>query len=129
MIVYLKTDSPVCEISLEGADGAQKAYTWEAGRSLAKDLLGYLKARLEEEQSSWADISGMVVFRGPGSFTGLRIGVTVANAIAYAQTIPVIGTEGENWQAEGRRRLIAGEDDRIVLPEYGREARITQPRK
>lgn len=129
MIVCIKTDSPVCEVSTLREGDSIKAHTWEAGRELAKGLLGYIEECLQADAAQWSDVTGIVVFRGPGSFTGLRIGATVANTIAYAQGIAVVGSMGEDWQKIGTERLRNGENDRIVLPEYGREARITQPRK
>ena len=50
------------------------------------------------------------------------------NAIAYAQEIPITGQTGDGWLTEGIARLQRGENDQIVLPEYGAPARITQQR-
>ena len=75
------------------------------------------------------DITGIVVFRGPGSFTGLRIGVTVANSLAYSRNVPIVGELGEDWAKKGISRIFAGESDDVVMPEYGGEANITAPRK
>ncbi len=104
-------------------------YEWQAGRELARDMLGYLRDRLAEHGKAFADIQGIGVFRGPGSYTGLRIGLTVLNTLASAQRIPIVGATGDGWEAEALRRLAHGEDDKIVLPEYGGEAHITKPKK
>jgi tRNA threonylcarbamoyladenosine biosynthesis protein TsaB len=69
------------------------------------------------------------VFQGPGSFTGLRIGITVANAIAYAQSVPIVGTRGEHWMADGIKRLQSGQNDTRVMPYYGADPNITKPGK
>jgi len=128
MILLLDTSTPICKLSFIEGDWRHDDQ-WEAARELAKGLLGYLQTQLENNGKTWTDISGIVAFQGPGSFTGLRIGLTVLNTIANAQHIPIIGSVGENWQQEGLIRLEEGEDDKIVLPEYGGEAHITQPRK
>jgi len=128
MILLLDTSTPTCKLSFIEGDWRYDDQ-WEAARELAKGLLGYLQTQLENNGKTWTDISGIVAFQGPGSFTGLRIGLTVLNTIANAQHIPIIGGVGENWQQEGLIRLEAGGDDKIVLPEYGGEAHITQPRK
>lgn len=128
MILFLDTSTYTCKLSL--VDGEWRYDDqWEANRELAKGLLGYLRDQLEKNQKSWNDITGIVAYQGPGSFTGLRIGLTVLNTFAEAQGIPIVGATGEDWQESGLRRLEAGENDKIVLPEYGSEAHITQPRK
>lgn len=130
MILALKTDSSEVYLALYDDTGALKAEeTWDAGRELAKYLLGHIDALLKQAGSDWKSVSGIAVFKGPGSFTGLRIGITVANTLAYANGVAIVGTSGENWLSEGLSRLNAGQNDRIVLPEYGAEAHITTPKK
>jgi tRNA threonylcarbamoyladenosine biosynthesis protein TsaB len=128
MILFLDTSTYTCKLSLFDGDWRYDD-EWEANRELAKGLLGYLRDQLEKNGKKWEDISGIVAYKGPGSFTGLRIGLTVLNTFAEAQGIPIVGTTGEDWQKTGRERLEKGENERIVLPEYGSEAHITQPRK
>jgi tRNA threonylcarbamoyladenosine biosynthesis protein TsaB len=124
MIICLDTSTPTCRLTL-----GVHSYEWEAGRELAKSLLGYLEEKLNDQQASWKDVTGLAVFRGPGSFTGLRIGMTVMNTLADSLQIPIVGETGENWQEQALERLKRGENDQIVLPEYGSEAHITQPKK
>lgn len=128
MIILLDTSTPVCKLSLVEGEWRYDD-EWEANRELAKGILGYLHTQLERHGKSWRDISGIVGFRGPGSFTGLRIGLTVLNTLADAEHIPIVGMTGDDWQTMGIRRLEDGQNDKIILPEYGREANITQPRK
>lgn len=111
------------------SEGTEHTYEWEAHRTLARDMLAYLRDTLARHDATLADITGIGVYRGPGSFTGLRIGMTVLNTLADATKVPIVGTSGENWQHDALERLRSGENDSIVLPLYGAEARITQPRK
>ncbi len=128
MILLLDASTPICKLTL--IDGEKRLDDeWQADRELAKGLLGYIQKQLQKNNASWTDISGIGVFRGPGSFTGLRIGLTVTNTIAAAQSIPIVGAVGEAWQKEVMEMLNNGKDDKIVLPFYGSEARITKPRK
>ena len=128
MILLIHTATPTCFLTfIDGGDRVE--VEWEAGRELANDLLGRLDGSLKDNGWTWDDLSGIVAFQGPGSFTGLRIGLTVVNTIARAQNIPIVGAVAEDWQATGLARLQQGENDQIVLPEYGGEAHITTPRK
>jgi tRNA threonylcarbamoyladenosine biosynthesis protein TsaB len=128
MILLLDTSTPVCKLVL--VDGStQVAAEWQADRTLAKGLLSYIQQQLDAQGKTWHDVDGIGVFKGPGSFTGLRIGLTVLNTAADALRLPIVGATGDDWQADALTRLKAGEDDKIVLPEYGSEAHITKPRK
>lgn len=129
MILFLDTSTTVCSLRLLINETENVIDEWDAGRRLSTELLSYLHDQLTQHQKTWNDISGIVVFRGPGSFTGLRIGHTVLNTLAHANSIPIIGEVGDDWQENGLRRLRAGEDDQLVMPLYGAGATITQPRK
>lgn len=128
MILLLDTSSPVCRLTL--VDGEWRYDTsWDAKRELAKGLLGYLERELKAQDKGFADLTAMGVFRGPGSFTGLRIGIAVINTLADGLSLPVVGATGEDWQALALERLERNENDVIVMPLYGGDAHITRPRK
>ena len=128
MILLWKSADMTVRLALVEGD-ARYDYEWPAGRELARDMLAYLRDRMAEHSKTFADIKGIGVFRGPGSFTGLRIGLTVLNTLASASAIPIVGAVGGDWQRDCLARLAAGQDDKIVLPEYGGEAHITKPKK
>lgn len=128
MILLLDTSTPVCKLTFIDGDWRYDD-RWQADRQLAKGLLGYIDEQLQKNGKAWTDISAIGAFRGPGSFTGLRIGLTVLNTIADAQQIPIVGGMGEMWQKEVLVMLKDGENDKIVLPFYGNDAHITKPRK
>lgn len=128
MKLLLDTSTSVCRLTL--IDGESKFdYQWQADRSLARYLLKFLQEKLAERSSDFHQLTAIGVMKGPGSFTGLRIGLSVANTLADSLQIPIVGATGDNWQAAALERLARGETDRIVLPEYGGEAHITRPRK
>lgn len=130
MLLGIRTDTGVAELYLYDANGSVVANTtWEADRTLARYLLKKLINFLEENGVVLDQLSGLFVFRGPGSYTGLRIGLTVMNTLAYAQNIPIVGADGDDWLAVALERLRCGENDQVVVPFYGGEARITQPKK
>ena len=128
MILLLDTSIPTCRLSMVEGEWRHDAI-WESGRELAKGLLGFLEQEILFREKSWNDVTGLVIYKGPGSFTGLRIGVTVFNTLAYSNSWPIVGATGDDWRTEGLKRLELGENDEIVLPEYGAEANITKPRK
>lgn len=128
MILLLDTSTPTCKLTLINGDRRYDDQ-WQADRTLAKNLLAYLQEQLQKNEATFHDITGIGVFAGPGSFTGLRIGMTVLNTIADAQQVPIVGATGADWQKTVQAKLQAGENEKIVLPMYGGDAHITKPRK
>lgn len=127
MILAIKTASMQAQLLLLDDAGEQmRSDEWDAGRELSKDLLRHIDILIEND---WDQITSIVVFRGPGSFTSLRIGVTTANTIAYAQDIPIVGVLGEDWLSNGVARVLKAENDIQVLPEYGADPHITSQKK
>ncbi|PID31287.1 tRNA (adenosine(37)-N6)-threonylcarbamoyltransferase complex dimerization subunit type 1 TsaB [Candidatus Saccharibacteria bacterium] len=129
MILLLDTSTAICRLTTIDDHDDEQTLEWEAGRAMARGLLAQLRDVLAARQATIHDLSGIGVYRGPGSFTGLRIGLTVANSLADSLSVPIVGETGDDWQQRARQRLDAGDSDRIVLPEYGGEANITRPRK
>lgn len=129
MILLLDTSTADCHLTLYGEDTLLLEDTWHADRELAEKLLGYIQDKAAQVGKTLEDISGIGIMKGPGSFTGLRISASVCNTLAADRNIPIIGVTGDEWQSNALERLSSGEDDQIVLPDYGRPARITKPRK
>ena len=129
MILLVDTSSSECCLYIAHSKDEVKEYRWQSGRELAKGLLSYIERTLEESGSRIQGLRGIGFYRGPGSFTGLRIGAATCNAVAYSEGIPVVGESGEGWVKDCINRLESGENDKVVLPDYGRPARITAPRK
>lgn len=129
MILALDTSTPTCKMYLLKDGNLVVQKDWLAERRLAKELLGNVEDFLQENNISFSGLTGLAVFRGPGSFTGLRIGVTVMNTLASSLDIPIVGVMGDDWRIVAQQRLDSGENDKIVLPEYGAPPHITQARK
>lgn len=128
MILLLDTSTPNCELTFYDKGNYDKVL-WQADRSLARDLNKFIDDNLEKRGLSFKDINGLGVFEGPGSFTGLRIGITVFNTLASALEVPIIGAKDEHWKKTVITRLESGENSFMILPFYGSEAKITLPKK
>jgi tRNA threonylcarbamoyladenosine biosynthesis protein TsaB len=129
IILTIRTDKTEAEIGLYDNERQIAYEEWQAHRQLAETI--HLKAKeiLNKSSLSLEDIQGVICFKGPGSFTGLRIGLTVGNALVYALKIPIVARPDLNWLENGIKDLLAGKNDKIVLPQYGAEANITRQRK
>ncbi len=127
--LLLKTDQPLAKLYLYEDKKLVCQYFWQADRSLAETLNQSIERLLTSAGKSLADLDGIGIFSGPGSFTGLRIGHAVGNALAYALDLPIDSAGGKNWQQGVLTKLLSGKHETMVLPNYGRQARITKPRK
>ncbi len=128
IILTIRTDKPEAEIGLY--DNAQQlAYkSWQAHRELSATIHTVIQELLDSRDKNWGDIEGIVYYKGPGSFTGLRIGASVANALASVNKIPVAADNGERWIQAGVEKLAEGRNH-PALPEYGEPPRTTAPKK
>lgn len=124
MVLAIRTDTSQAEIYLLDESGKViKQKIWEAGRELSAQLLKEITKLVPK----FNQLKSIVVYEGPGSFTGLRIGISVANALAYAQNLPITGASGEDWLSASSPS--AHSFSQSVVPEYGAPPHITPPRK
>jgi tRNA threonylcarbamoyladenosine biosynthesis protein TsaB len=127
-ILTIRTDKPEAEIALfEGSQGLA-AITWPAHRQLAETIHLQIKKLLDSNNKGLPDVRGIVVFQGPGSFTGLRIGISVANALAAGLGVAIVAGKEPDWPTQGIQKLLAGGDEKLIVPDYGSPPHTTQPK-
>ncbi len=128
LILSIRTDKPEAEIGLFSDHKKFAYHKWLADRHLSETIHKEIDKLLKGQDKKLSDLSGIVCFSGPGSFTGLRIGISVGNALSYGLEIPIVGSGGEHWTKDGLSKLIAGEHAVQVTPNYGAEPHITTPK-
>ena len=131
MILALKTEGATTQAWLYtdvAATSPTATLKWESDRDLSEQLLGRLTAFLADHKAKLPNLTGIIIFSGPGSFTSLRIGHTVVNALADSLGIPVAGAPGDDWQTAALKLLASTPIGRPALPHYGAEAHITRPK-
>lgn len=128
MIILVDTSTSVARMTIV-SEAEKRLVEWEANRELAKGMLAWMVDVLKANNERLKDVTGIGLFKGPGSFTGLRIGMTIANTLASSLDVPIVAEQGDGWQERCVDRLRNGENDKIALPLYDRDANITKPRK
>ena len=91
MILAIDTATEYAGLALYRADGLVAEEYWFSGRNHTVQLMPRLARMLKTAQLNTTDLTGLAVALGPGSFTGLRIGLAVAKGLALPQKLPVIG--------------------------------------
>jgi tRNA threonylcarbamoyl adenosine modification protein YeaZ len=96
--------------------------TWEAGRTHGAQLLPSIGRLTGEANLRRSRIRGVIVGTGPGAFTGLRVGIATAKAIAHELEVPIVGVssgrallDASGLGAQGVLLLPAGPNDRLVV--------------
>lgn len=91
MLVAIDTATRTASLALH--DGFQVRYeaTWEADWQHAVHLTPRLAAALEAARVAPQRLRGIAVTLGPGSFTGLRVGLALAKGLALANNLPLLG--------------------------------------
>lgn len=107
--------------------------TTRTTRSTRDQLLNRIDRFLQRENISLHNLQGIGVVRGPGPFTSVRVGVTVANTLGFANSISVVGLRRraeetlEHSVIRWRRRPTKPET--VIRPYYDRPPNITRPKK
>ena len=90
-ILAIDTASSVSSVAVASEGKLQAEVTVEAGRTHSETLLSHIEGALSFAGVERSALTGVAVSIGPGSFTGLRIGLATAKAIAYGLGIPLVG--------------------------------------
>ncbi|MCW6050337.1 tRNA (adenosine(37)-N6)-threonylcarbamoyltransferase complex dimerization subunit type 1 TsaB [Microcoleus sp. A2-C5] len=83
----LHTATPELGLAISNFDGDSRYQTWNLGRSLATDLHQHLVEFIAPQ--TWANLAFIAVAKGPGGFTGTRMGMVTARTLAQQLNIPV----------------------------------------
>lgn len=129
LVLTLRTDKAEAEIGLYKNPEELEYVTWLAHYELAETIYGKVKSIMKKNGVDWKDLDGIICFKGPGSFTGLRIGLSLGNALSYSLKIPIVATTGNNWIKTGLAQLKQKKDIEFVMPYYGGKINITIPKK
>jgi tRNA threonylcarbamoyl adenosine modification protein YeaZ len=130
MILVLDTATRTPVVIVARPDGTPVAERrWTSRHRHGEELLQRIDEAMGEADVSRSELSAVVVGTGPGSFTGLRIGLATAKTIAYSLGIPIIGlsTTAALAHASGAEgevivTLPAGASDRYIHRLGGRKS-------
>jgi tRNA threonylcarbamoyladenosine biosynthesis protein TsaB len=111
MILCLETATSLCSVALCDSSGVRNLRENNEGRSHASLLTVYIGEVLKESGLKAGELEAVAVSKGPGSYTGLRIGVSVAKGIAYGASIPLISVDTTLSMFYGFRSFADGRYD------------------
>lgn len=107
-ILAVDTATEACSAAL--LVGAQVFSRWEeAPRDHTRKILPMVQAVLDDAGITLDELDAIAFGRGPGSFTGVRIGIGVAQGLAFGAGVPLIGISTLAAMAQGAHRLDCAE--------------------
>ena len=128
-ILALDTATEACSVALL-LDGVVDAHFELCAREHTQRILPLVEEMLRRHQLALTQLDALAFGRGPGSFTGVRIGIGIAQGLAFGASLPLLGvstlmTMAEAaWQRHGATRVLAAIDARmgeVYWAEYQRE--------
>lgn len=118
MILCIETATGVCSAALCDENSVIMVEEAPSGRSHAAMLTVLIQKLLEQTAVKATDLDAVAVSKGPGSYTGLRIGVSAAKGMAYGAAIPLIGINTLTAMCSGYLTLHPHQssDDALLCP-------------
>lgn len=110
----IHTSSPDLGLAISNFQDVHRCQSWALGRDLSTHLHSYLSEFIQPQ--TWSDLVWIAVAKGPGSFTGTRIGVVTARTLAQQLKIPVFAISSLAAIAQKEQfRLIQNQDKNSVI--------------
>lgn len=116
-ILEIDTASEICHIRLRSGTKTIFSRKWKPAQNESHTIYAILKAILQKYPDSRTELKKIIVNRGPGSFTGTRIGVSTANILSLI-------TGAKLYAADNLRQ-----SQKIIHPIYSKKPHITQPKQ
>lgn len=110
-ILAIDTATPSCSVAVTDDDMLRAEFTVTAGKSHSRHVMTLIRQVIEWSGLSLGAIDGFAVSKGPGTFTGLRIGISSVKGLAAASGKPVVGISSLKALA-----LQAAPSSRLICP-------------
>ena len=117
MILCLETATPVCSVALNSACCTLALRETEGQNAHSEKITTFIQSVLDEAGIDYSKLDAVAVSKGPGSYTGLRIGVSTAKGICYAADLPMMAIDTLEAMAHGMKDKLGsqiGPDDLFI---------------
>ncbi|MFM2284659.1 MAG: tRNA ((37)-N6)-threonylcarbamoyltransferase complex dimerization subunit type 1 TsaB, partial [Bacteroidota bacterium] len=114
-ILHIETATTVCSVALAENGELRVLKSVNDGFKHAENLMRLIREAMQEMNWQYSELAAIAVSAGPGSYTGLRIGVSAAKGLCYGTGAPLIAVSTLYTLAAGFRRLFP-EADTLICP-------------
>jgi tRNA threonylcarbamoyladenosine biosynthesis protein TsaB len=110
LILNIETSTTVCSVCISKDGNVQSYRESKDEKTHAKLLTVFIDEIIKEQNLEFDDLDAIAVSMGPGSYTGLRIGVSTAKGLCYAKDLPLIAVNTLQSMAKGIVTKIKNDD-------------------
>ena len=115
MILCLETATPSCSVALVHNGEVLACEEDPKGQNHSEKITLFIDSVMKKAGISYNQLDAVAVSMGPGSYTGLRIGVSTAKGICYAVSKPLIAVETLQSMAYGGKVVISSEVEKSSM--------------
>ncbi|MDD4847891.1 MAG: tRNA (adenosine(37)-N6)-threonylcarbamoyltransferase complex dimerization subunit type 1 TsaB [Bacteroidales bacterium] len=108
-LLHIETATPVCSVALSNDNQLIAKQESTSTNVHSERLTCFIEEVLKSEHIACSQLSAVAVSEGPGSYTGLRIGVSAAKGLCYALEIPLIAIKTLESMSLGMKKLYRSE--------------------
>ena len=118
MILCLETATPVCSVALNESCCTIGLRETEGQNAHSEKITNFIREVMETAKIDYRQLDAVAVSKGPGSYTGLRIGVSTAKGICYAADLPLMAIDTLEAMAHGMRAKLGGQiaENDLLIP-------------
>ena len=118
MILCLETATPVCSVALNDRCCTLALRETEGQNAHSEKITNFIREVMETAGVDYRKLDAVAVSKGPGSYTGLRIGVSTAKGICYAADLPLMAIDTLHSMSYGMKAKLGSQisDSDLLIP-------------
>ena len=118
MILCLETATPVCSVALNDGCCTIGLRETEGQNAHSEKITNFIREVMETAEIDYKQLDAVAVSKGPGSYTGLRIGVSTAKGICYAADLPLMAIDTLEAMAYGMKAKLGSQiaENDLLIP-------------
>ena len=118
MILCLETATPVCSVALNDGCCTLALRETEGQNAHSEKITNFIREVMETAKIDYDRLDAVAVSKGPGSYTGLRIGVSTAKGVCYAADLPLMAIDTLEAMAYGMKEKLGNQisENDLLIP-------------
>ena len=118
MILCLETATSVCSVALNDGCCTIALRETEGQNAHSEKITNFIREVMEVANIDYSQLDAVAVSKGPGSYTGLRIGVSTAKGVCYAADLPLMAIDTLEAMAYGMKEKLGSQiaENDLLIP-------------